>query len=194
MKAAAVAARKFGSNDPAVDEEDFASIAAERILKRDPSTIGCAVHVGREAIGEFIGRARYRNNSLETTVRWHRLEKETERRMASSRRGGVRTPEEKRIEFGRDMIRRIGRPDHLFGRFGVVYPDSVERSLNGVFFDQLCTINESRRKRRLLIHANRVETWILDLANSHYVLLLVPDGKKTTIATGVAGKQRQGTF
>lgn len=194
MKAANIAARKFGSNDPAIDHDDLVAIAALRIFKRDPWTIGTAVKFGREAIGRMISRARYRNNQHANTCRGVHMDP-IDRLPRGDRQPLRRSPEGKKREFAREMIQSVGMPLARFGRFGVIYSRSVESKLASVFFDPMESIENATQRRYLLVKADRVTEAICKLANSHYVLLLVPDGKsKTKNAAGVAETERQGSL
>ena len=186
MKAAKIAASKFGSNDPAIDSDDLVSIAYLRIVKRDPWNSGTAVFVGREAIGRVIGQDKYRKQ-FERTCRGENVD--TSERPP---RGEQTTAERKKRQHARHMMRLLGPPLIRFGRFGVVYPESVAADLRAVFFDSIDDVGRTRRKLRLLLSAGSVTTAAMKLANSHYVLLLVPDGKsKKTNAAGVAGPKRK---
>ena len=184
MRAAEIAARKFGSNDPAIEHDDFVQLAAIRIIDRNPTTIGTAVKVGREAIGKVISYARYKKESAANTARGV----DVDRPGRVTKIGRLPNPERKKRRHAQEIIRIIGRPIRRFGKFGVAYPAAVEPKLATVYFDPIENLQGSRR-RRLLIKASRVTPAIRKLADSHYVLLLVTNGKKENTAC-LAGCKR----
>lgn len=169
MRAAEIAARKFGSSDPAIDRSDFVSIAAVRILERKPSNMATAVHVGREAIGKIIKQARYKKEGQ--TVRGSATELVTNRLTLC--RPAQSIAEKKKLRFTRDLLRRIGLPEFYFSRFGIAYLQSRWPVQSGVWFDSMDSVN-SRRRRRLLLRGAMTAD-VESLADQHYVCLLIPD-------------------
>ena len=170
LKAAKIAAGRFGSSDPAIDQEDFVSIAALRIAERDPTTIGTAVFVGREAIGRIISQTRYRKEG--TTARGNNVVSGWTQRLD---RTAITTAERKRRRFVWDLLREIGGPLYCFGRFGVAYPAAIADKLAGVWFDQP---GRGGHRERLLVTGSLTDE-IKELAEKHYVCLLVIDAEET---------------
>lgn len=187
MKAAGIAASRFGSGDPAIERDDFVAMAALRICQRDPTTIGTAVHVGREAIGKVVGQLRYRK------------EIDTTRGVATNRdarpRPTVRSQMDakNRTRSVAGLLKRIGRPAFFFGRFGAAYPDSIASKIEQVMFDCPSRCQESPRRLTIKMEGT-LSPAIERLADRHNVLLLVPDAEIKTQAASVAGQVRSGTL
>lgn len=176
LRAANIAASKFGSADPAIDRDDFVSVATLRIIERDPTTVACAVHVGREALGRIVGQVRYTKEAI--TVRGSEV-KPVDRLY----RPTMSTAEHKKRRFARELIKSIGKPICFFSKFGVAYPENVEPKLAVAWFDSIESIDNSDKRRVLKIKGN-ITADVLALANDHYVCLLVPEhGKESNNAT-----------
>lgn len=204
LRAAKIAARRFFSADPAVDVDDFVSAAAVRIIERDPTTMGAAVHVGGEAIARIVGQVRYTKNTANVSTSglreagWQAAQGD---QLARSRPS---LAEKKKRRFAREVVAAIGRPLYRFGEFGVAYESYAAQHLTGVWFDRRCDCCPAdvsppgRSKQRILISGGGMTPAVEDLANDHYVLLLVSDDGETenhkAILPFVDGRKRQVTL
>lgn len=184
IKAAKIAASKFGSSDPAISHDDLISAATLRICERDPLTIGAAVHVGREGISRIIGQVRYTKEA--TTARG--VETHVDARPAQSARPS--TALKKRRRFAADLIRRIGRPVFLFGKFGVAYPDAIEPKLAGVWFDDIGDALSSPKRLTIKV-VGPLNAAVKRLAEFHHVLLLVTDAAEEKVIKENVGQNTQ---
>ena len=128
-RAAGIAAQKYFSGDNAIDRDDLVSIATLRILDRNPTTIGTAVHVGREGIMREIGYKRYLNatRTINLSAVTHQDQNDdADSELAALGRNRV-TKSRPSSEFQKSRVKvrqlqkRLGEPLKIFGRFGVAY-------------------------------------------------------------------------
>lgn len=169
FKAAKIAASKYFSNDQAIGQEDLQSIALVRILDRDPTTMGAAVHVGREGIMREIKYARYKKAA--DTVQFSVFEKQDRGTLELDKvsRRSETDAEVKVSRFVRKITDRMGPPLEVFGRFGVAYqfgsvPDLVVKRFR--FSDP----NSTR-----LIYSHEITDEIRSLADRCHVLVIITD-------------------
>ena len=182
MKAARIAAAKYFSTDQAICQEDLSSIALVRILERDPTTMGTAVHVGREGIMREIKYQRYAKATQ--TIQLSVLESDGERAsdsvsMSQLKRLTQSEPQAKFDRYVHNLTEQMGPPDELFGKFGFAYSASKVS-------DSLVSQFKSRRKfanREKRIVYGKLTDELRLIAESEFVLAVIPNGKplQTTI-------------
>lgn len=167
LKAAKIAAAKYFSNDQAIGQDDLQSIAMVRILDRDPTTMGAAVHVGREGIMREIKYKRYQKAS--ETVQFSVFENEDRGALELDKvsRRSDSDAELKVSRFVRKITDRMGPPCEVFGRYGVAY---LEQNVPPIVIKRF-RFSDSTATR--LIYSHEITDEIRRIANRCHVLVVI---------------------
>ena len=171
MKCARIAASKYFSTDQSLDKEDLAMIAARRILERGPTTLGTAVHVGREGIMREVGYRRYENAT--NTIQFSVAESDdrpidkidmSELKPSTSTEAGY-----KYLAFVQKLAIEMGEPHAMIPKYGIAYrADVVSETLINQFESP---VQLDRDKH--LIRCDEITEDIAELARTAYVLAVI---------------------
>lgn len=177
QRAAKIAAARFFSSDPAITADDLEQYALMRILDRDSTTMGAAVHVGREGIAREISYRKYANASQTATLSAFDRP-DSDQAFANTqinkppRQLARTTPEVKILEYVKKMLKDIGPPVETFGRFGMAYR---EGNVTKPLVDRYRSPVPARGRQLRYFEALSVSDEMKHLAGSSYVLCVLID-------------------